>query len=287
MVTTLILVVLFIATIVLATLRLWIYAAVAAGVTLVAFLLSTFTVVGATEVGVPISFGSVGKPVTSGLNFVAPWTDVETYPIRPFAVDDIDVKARTSQAGSVTYRVGARWHVDPTQARETYLQIRSGDEDVISQKIVDPNLATAAGNVATKRDNLSATTDRFGVEADLLTEVNRLVAPYGVKVDQVFLRHIEPDATTAQSISQLASQQQRTKIAAESVQTATQQAKAREVEAEGLRQAASTVGGVTDAQAYALCIQAWERMQSKAIDQGRDIYSQPCGGGQAPIVGAK
>jgi regulator of protease activity HflC (stomatin/prohibitin superfamily) len=256
--------------------------------TLVVAAFSMLTIVGPTEVGVPISFGQVGSPLTSGLHVVAPWVGVETYPIRPFAVDDMDVKARTSQAGSVTYRVGARWHVDPAQARETYLQIRSGDEDVISQKIVDPNLATAAGNIATKRDNLSATTDRIGVEADLLAEVNRLVQSYGIKVDQVFLRHIEPDATTAQSIAQLASQQQRTKIAAESVQTASQQAKAREVEAQGLQQAANTAKDVTGAQAYALCVQSWERMTQYAIDHGQTLYSQPCGGAnQAPLVTAK
>jgi regulator of protease activity HflC (stomatin/prohibitin superfamily) len=253
-------------------------------VTVVATGFATVTVVGATDVGVPVAFGNVQTPIKSGLHVVAPWTGVETYPIRPFSADDQVVQARTLQAGSVQYKVGARWHVNPDQARETYMQIRSGDEESINQKIVDPNLSTAAGNVAVTRDNLAATTDRIGIETDLKGELQRLVNGYGIVIDTVTIRHIEPDAGTSDAIARLSSQQQATKVAVEAVNTAEQQAKAAHQQALGAKQAALDVAKVTDTQAYVLCVQAWERMATKAIDQHQSVLTQPCGGSAPALV---
>lgn len=267
--------------------RIW--AAGFAAAAVVTWLILSVTIVGATDVGVPVAFGNVRPPIKSGLHFVAPWTSVETYPIRPFSADDQSVQARTSQAGSVQYKVGARWHVNPDEATETYMQIRSGDEDTINEKIVDPNLSTAGGNVAVTRDNLAATTDRIGIERDLKAELQRLVDNYGIVIDTVTVRHIEPDQTTSDAIARLSSQQQATKVAAEAVSTAQQQAKAAHQQALGSKQAALDVASVTPTQAYVLCMQAWERMATKAIDQHQQILTQPCGtGAGAPaLVAAK
>lgn len=259
---------------------------------LVAFVLlagwTMTTIVSPTDVGVPISFGSIGQPMNPGLNTKAPWTDVETYPTRPFQADDQAVSARTNQSGNVTYTVGARWYVDKERAADTYRQIRSGDEEVINKTIVDRNVATAVTNVVALLDNQGAVGgDPKPIEKSLLDEANRLVGKYGVTIESVPLRKRDPDPKTAESIARLAAQQQATKVAAESVNTAEQTAKAREKEALGLKQAAGSVGAVTPEQAYALCVQAWERMQHEANTEGRTLYAQPCGGGSQPVVTAK
>lgn len=250
---------------------------------------SMITIIQPTEVGVPISFGNVGAPMTSGLHIVAPWVGVETYPVRPFAVDPIDVQARTAQAGSVQYRVQARWHVDAKNAQETYMQVRSGDEDVIRDKIVDPSLATATNNVARTFNNLEATTQLQTFEQRLLAELQRQVQPYGITVDQVWIRHTEPDSATASSIAQLAQQQQATRIATERVNTARQEAAARAQEALGLKAAAADVGNLSPIQLQAVCLQAWERVATAAANRGVPVYSQPCSAssGPTPVVAAK
>lgn len=260
---------------------------IATGVLIVLGAFSMITIVQPTEVGVPISFGSVGHPLKSGVHVVAPWVGVETYPVRPFAVDPIDVQARTAQAGSVQYRVQARWHVEPKNATETYMQVRSGDEDVIRDKIVDPSLATATNNVARQFNNLEATTQLTDFEGRLQNELQRQVQPYGITIDQVWIRHTEPDQATANSISQLAQQQQQTKIATERVKTAQQEALAREQEALGAKSAAGDLGNPTATQTFLLCLQAWERVSTVAAQHGATVYANPCGASAPAVVAAK
>lgn len=257
----------------------WFAISGAAGVgALVWLALAATVIVGAAEVGVPITFGRAGQPLSSGFHVKAPWTAVESFPIRPFGVPDVEITARTAQAGQVKAVVGARWHVDPARARDTYLQVRTGDEDRITKEVVDKALGQATGNVFVTRDNLTATTDRRGVEEALLVEVNRLVAPFGVVADNVFVRAVEPDGKTADALARVAAQQRETEIAVESQGTAREQAKARFLEAEGLKAAAGQVPAMSEQQVTALCLQAWERMAAKAIAAGVPLYTAPCGG---------
>ncbi len=249
---------------------------------------STFTIVKAAEVGVPITFGKIGDPMPSGVHFVKPWTKVESFPTRPFGVPDVKVVARTSQAGQVTAVVGARWHVVPERAGETYLQVRTGDEERISKEVVDKALGQAIGNVFASEDNLTATTNRTGVEAALLTELRRLTEPFGIAVDNVFLRSVEPDDKTADALARVAAQQRATEIAKESEQTAIAEAARRLAEAKGLRDAAAEIPtGLTSEQVAVLCAQAWERMATKAIEAGQSLYTSPCTSGATPVVGTR
>lgn len=265
-------------------------AATGFGIGFVGFLIAVFsmvTIVSATEVGVPVSFGKVGSPLTAGLHVVAPWTDVESLPVRPFPVEDMTIKGRTSQGGQVNATVGARWHVIPAQAGDLYLQVRTGDEDQISKTVVDKALGTAVGNVFVTEDNQTATTDRTGVERALNDEVNRLVSSYGITVDNVWLRQVEPDQTTADALARVAAQQRATIIAQEANKTAQADATRRLTEAEGLKQAASQVANLSPTQVQALCLQAWERMETAAINQGQPMYTAPCGSGSSVGVLAK
>jgi hypothetical protein len=67
-----------------------------------------------------------------------------------------------------------------------------------------PDDGGAVGNVFAGEDNMTATIDRVGVERDLLAELKRLTEPFGLAVDNVFLRSVEPDAKTAQSWERMA-----------------------------------------------------------------------------------
>ncbi len=247
-------------------------------------------VIGATEVGVPISFGRLGDPMRSGVHLKAIWTKVEKFPVRPLSAPDVEITARTSQAGQVKAVVGARWHIAPEGAREAYLQVRTGDEDRITKEVVDKALGQAVGNVFVKLDNGAATTDRTAIESGIKTELTRLAQPFGVSIDNVFVRSVEPDAKTADALARVAAQQRETEIAKESQQTATEQNKARLIDATGARSAAAQLpSGLTQAQVDALCLQVWERTAAKAIAAGQPLYTSPCGASSAviPSAGAK
>jgi len=244
------------------------------------------TVVGPTEVGIPVSFGRVGDPMTSGLQLKAPWTGVETYPTRPFPVADFDVKARTNQGGSVTLATGSRWNVVEANARSTFEQVRTGDEERITNEVVKPALATAIGTVIAKRDNQKATTDRQDLDTELRTAVNEITKKFGIYVSDVFVRSSEPDERTARSIADFAIEQQRTQIAKQAIETAKQQALANQAQAAGLKAAVAQLPNVTPQQAALLCVQTWDRVVSQATQAGQSIYTNPCGSAQGPLITA-
>lgn len=263
-----------------------------AGVGVLLWAMSSVNYVGPTDVGVKISLGKVAeRSVPSGVHVNAPWTSIETLPKRPLTTEDVTVKARTSEGGSVAVRSAARWHTNETDAASLYLQVRTGDEASISQSVVDKFLGQAIGNTYAKYSNADALNKRTEAERDLNAALQTFLKPYGIVVDSVFLREVEPDEATARAVSRLTAQANETKIATESVETAKQVALAKVEAAKGIKNAAGELpAGLTPLQVQALCIQAWTDAVNKALSAGRDVYTQPCSGTSvlpAASVGSK
>lgn len=253
---------------------------------------STAKIIGPTEVGVPVSFGTVGQPMSPGLNFVAPWVDIDTYPTRPITVElsgDQKIIARTADAGQMNVEVAVRWRVLPEDARELYLQARTGDDDFISENIVAKNLRQAVGEVYSVTGNLDSLKDRSQIVQAIHDKLVTQLQPYGITlggVDEngnpdigVMIRSVEPDEKTASTIALYSSQQQATRIAEEAKKTATIEAQRRLIEAQGLEQSANAVTNISPDSAKILCMQIWQQVQLKAIDAGTPLYTNPCGTG--------
>jgi regulator of protease activity HflC (stomatin/prohibitin superfamily) len=247
--------------------------------------------VSATEVGVPVTLGKVGIPVSSGVHFKAPLTSIETLPIRPFTLpEDIQVSARTNQGGNVVAKYGARWVVDPKEAGSVYLQVRTGDEEKISKDLVEKSLATAVGNAYSKYDNSTATTARVQAETEVTAEVNRILDPYGVKVTQVFLRQVDPDDKTKDSLNKLSASKNKTLIAEQEVKTAEQEALAAQARAKGAQEATNQIPKDLSPQQITLyCAQLWAQAQSDATEKGQTLWTTPCDSGSSatPLVQQK
>jgi regulator of protease activity HflC (stomatin/prohibitin superfamily) len=258
--------------------------------TIVGFiLLSTgiFYRVNATEVGVPVTFGKIGDPVSSGLHVKNPFTEIKTLPVRPFTLpEDIEVSVRTSQGGNVIAKYGARWVVNPEDAANVYLQVRTGDEEKISKDLVEKTLATAVGNVYVSYDNATATIARVQAEASVITEVNRLLSSYGVKVTQVFLRQVDPDEKTKDSLDRLSAAKNETSIAEQKVATAKQEAAAEAARASGAKGATSQIpNNLTPQQITVYCAQLWAKAQQDATERGQSLWTTPCDtGSPVPLV---
>lgn len=241
---------------------------------------STFKLVGPTEVGVPVSFGHVEDAIQSGVHFTAPWVDVETYPTRPVTVElsgEHVILARTADAGQMSVEVAARWRVEPENAKELYMQVRSGDDDKISNDIVLKNLRQAVGQVYSTTANLDAMNDRTKTTQAIKEQLQEQLDAYGIQVEDVNLRSVEPDAATAATISKFSSQQQATRIAEEAKKTAQIEAQRRLIEAQGLEQASNAVTDIDADSAKVLCMQIWQQVVSKGIEQGVSVYTNPCG----------
>ncbi len=264
---------------------------VAAGVIALVFaaigIFSSAVVVGPTEVGVPVAFGQVGDPLQSGLKWKAPWEDVETYPTRPVTVElagDGKIVARTGDAGQMNVEVATRWKVDPAKAKELYMQVRTGDDDYISDAIVAKNLRQAVGQVYSVTGNLDALNDRAKTTQKIKDQLQEQLDAYGIEVEDVNLRSVEPDEKTAATIALYASQQQATRIAEEAKKTATIEAQRRLIEANGLKEAAQAVTGITEEEGKIVCMQTWQQIAAKAIDAGVPLYTNPCGTSDPSVI---
>jgi regulator of protease activity HflC (stomatin/prohibitin superfamily) len=261
--------------------------AVFAGLAVIFTFASTFVVVPATEVGVPVAFGHVSEHLNPGVHFVAPWVTVDKYPTRPVTVQltgNEKVIARTADAGQMQVEVAARWRVEKQDAKTLYFQSRTGDIGSISDTIVLPNLRQAVGQVYSVTGNLDAISDRERVAEDIRKQLNKQLSHYGIVVDSVAMRSVEPDNATAATISQFASQQQATRIAEEAKKTATIEAERRIIEAQGLKKSAQAAGGMTASEMQSVCMQIWQQVVTRGIDKGVTVYTNPCTSSATTVI---
>jgi regulator of protease activity HflC (stomatin/prohibitin superfamily) len=267
----------------------WVGTGIAAIAGIITFF-SSFTLVQATEVGVPVAWGRVGTALPSGVHFVAPWVKVETYPTRPVTVElaaDEKVLARTADAGQMTVEIAARWRVEPSRATELYLQVRTGDDDRISQEIIIKNLRQAVGQIYSVTGNLDALNDRVKTTQLIKEQLDEQLWKYGIIIDDINLRSVEPDEKTAATISQYASQQQATRIAEEAKKTAQIEAERRLIEAQGLEKSAKAVANLSSAQLQVVCMQVWQQVVTRGIDHSTPVYTNPCANTGSIIVNGK
>lgn len=255
-----------------------------AGVFLVA---SSVVVISPTEIGVPVAAGTVGEPLNPGIQVKAPWVSVETYPTRPVVVElagDARVNSRTADAGQLGVEVATRWQVDPARAAELYLQVRTGDDEQISNDLIIKNLRQATNSVYSATGSLVALKDSAATAALIKSELQEQLDKYGVIVEDVNIRSVTPDDRTATVVARKAQQEQETAIATEAKKTAEIEAQRRLIEAQGLKKAATALKGLTPAEASLLCQQTWERANKSAIEAGLVLNTSPCGGSSAGII---
>ena len=184
----------------------------------------------------------------------------------------------------MSVEIAARWKVDPSRAKDLYMQVRTGDDTRISEDIVVKNLRQAVGQVYSMTSNLDAINDRDKTTAEILNQLNKQLSAYGIIIEDVNLRSVEPDAKTAATIATFASQQQATRIAEEAKKTAAIEAERRVIEAEGLEKSAKALANMSPTQIKVLCMQVWQQVVTKAVDEHVAVYTNPCSDGATVIA---
>ncbi|GGT70071.1 MULTISPECIES: prohibitin family protein [Streptomyces] len=262
-------------------LRLGALGALIAGV--FAMLASTLYVVSAYEVGVPVAFGKVGSPMTSGMHIKSPFTDVTTFSTRPVDLNLSDkdvVEVRSSQGGVMEVEVTVKWAVTPAKAVELYRL--AGSEEAIQQRLVYPDSREIVRNVfARYTSEQGYATDREKINAEIGTLIKERLAPRGIDVTAVNLRNVKPSAALQDQIDRKIQQQQATERATEASRTAKAEADRRRIEAEGIARANKILNeSLTDKVLMNQCIDAYKEAAGK-----NPVYAVPCGGGSGtPLI---
>ena len=244
---------------------------------------STLYVVSAYEVGVPVAFGKVGTPMTSGMHLKSPFTDVTTFSTRPVDLNLSDkdvVEVRSSQGGVMYAEVTVKWAVTPAKAVELYRL--AGSEDAIQQRLVYPDSREIVRNVfARYTSEQGYATDREKINAEIGDLIKERLAPRGIAVTTVNLRNVKPSDRLQDQIDSKIQQQQATERATEAARTAKAESDRRRIEAEGIARANKILSNsLTDKVLMNQCIEAYKQAAAK-----NPVYAVPCGGGSGnPLI---
>lgn len=240
-------------------------------------------VISAYEVGVPVTFGKVGSPMTSGMNITSPFTSVTTFSTRPVDLNLSDkdvVEVRSSQGGVMYVELTVKWAVTPAKAVELYRL--AGSEDAIQQRLVFPDSREIIRNVFarhTSEEGYSSAREKINAEiGDLIEE---RLAPRGIAVTTVNLRNVRPSEQLQEQIDRKIQQQQATERATEAARTATAEAERRRIEAEGIAKANKILNdSLSDRVLANQCIEAFKEAAAK-----NPVYAVPCGSGNGnPLI---
>lgn len=252
-------------------------AGVFAGITSMVYVVSAY------EVGVPVAFGKVGVPMTSGMHVKSPFTSVTTFSTRPVDLNLSDkdvVEVRSNQGGVMYAEVTVKWAVTPSKAVELYKL--AGSEDAIQQRLVYPDSREIVRNVFAR---YTSEQGYASAREQINTEIGRLIkerlAPRGIDVTTVNLRNVKPSDRLQDQIDRKIQQQQATERATEAARTAKAEAERRRIEAEGVARANKILNNsLTDKVLLNQCIEAYRDAASK-----NPVYAVPCnGGGGNPLI---
>ncbi|MEU7564547.1 prohibitin family protein [Streptomyces fradiae] len=240
-------------------------------------------VVGAYEVGVPVTFGKVGTPMHPGVNVISPFTSVTSFSTRPvdLSLSDKDVvEVRSSQGGVMYAELTVKWAVKPTKAVELYRL--AGNEAAIQQRLVFPDSREIVRNVFARHTSEEGyTSAREKINAEIGQLIKERLAPRGIDVTTVNLRNVKPSEQLQDQIDRKIQQQQATERAQEAARTATAEAERRRIEAEGIARANKILNdSLTDKVLLNQCIDAYKEAAAK-----NPVYAVPCGGGSGtPVI---
>ncbi|MGW0465380.1 prohibitin family protein [Streptomyces sp. NPDC003027] len=244
---------------------------------------STLYIISAYEVGVPVAFGKVGSPMTSGMHFKSPFTDVTTFSTRPVDLNLSDkdvVEVRSSQGGVMYAEVTVKWAVTPAKAVELYRL--AGSEDAIQQRLVYPDSREIVRNVFARHTSEQGyASDREKINAEIGDLIKERLAPRGIAVTTVNLRNVKPSDALQGQIDRKIQQQQATERATEASRTAKAEADRRRIEAEGIARANKILNdSLSDKVLLNQCIEAFKEAAAK-----NPVYAVPCGGGSGnPLI---
>jgi regulator of protease activity HflC (stomatin/prohibitin superfamily) len=263
---------------------------------------SMVKVVGATDVGIPTTFGKVGDPLLPGFHLVAPWTEVTTFSSRLQVSDmtskstegdrvgDDSVTVLASEGGSLGIDVTVRYTILPDEAGALFKKVRSmeGIRDIL----VRPTVRSQMRNVYSRYTAEEGYTTK---REDIEKEVNEVIEPIfkdeGLKLDVVQIRDIRPAQQIIDAINKKLEASQAADRAKIEQQKALTEAETRRQVAETDKQA-KVIAAEADAEANKIVQQSLtpELLRSKeieAISKNGNTILYPYGQPITPFIDAR
>lgn len=137
-----------------------------------------FTIVGAGERGVAVTFGTVSSDVLdSGFHIINPLSSVHHFSVQTTKVE-ADASAASSDLQTVTAKVAINYHLDPTQVVQLYRSV--GDADAFSARVVVPAIQDSVKSATAQYTAEQLITKRAEVSEAIKAALLARLTPYAL-----------------------------------------------------------------------------------------------------------
>lgn len=212
--------------------RKWAWIPAIVGVLFLAW--STVRIVDAGEVGIPVTFGTVGEPLEQGVAFTNPFATVNKMSVRTenyTASGDAAIEVLGRDGATAGVHITLLYHLDEGEAGNVFRNVGTNYVD----KLVHPSIRSCVRDVFAQLPIVEAAT---GSRGNLSIEIEKCLVgdleERGIVVEQLQLRDIILSETVQNSINLKVEAEQRALQQKFELETAEQIAEIKRVEAQGI-----------------------------------------------------
>lgn len=175
----------------------YIFLAVLAIFVVILVSLSPFTIVGAGQRGVQVTFGHVDSDILQeGLHVVNPLSSIHKFSIQTQKVE-VDASAASSDLQTVTARVAINYHLSPEVVGSLYQQV--GDSSTYAATVVAPAIQDSVKAATAQYTAEQLITKRAEVSTAIQTNLSNRLTQYAV-VESVAITNFEFSESFNQAI---------------------------------------------------------------------------------------
>lgn len=202
---------------------------------IVALLFSTLSIVPTQRVGIPVTFGKMGDPVSAGLHFKAPWTKMDRMDATIQSLDasgDNPTTAKDVDKADVFVHNNVRWSIKEESATSLYRDYREFGN--INDSLVQPAVRESIAAVMQDFDPLGTDNPSNTEIASKVKETLQKRVGDRVTIHEVTITLIDFAEATKNRINALNTERGNTRIADQRKETAAANAEANRVLSESV-----------------------------------------------------
>jgi len=213
---------------------------VAAGVAI----FNLFTVIPAGTVGVVDFLGNVSdNTLKSGVNIVNPIAKIEKFSIKTQEIKEV-MSVPSKEGLSVQLEISLMYKLTPDKANEVYKKIGSNYKDII---LIPQFRSVVRGVTARYEAKALYTASREKLAGEIIADLNGLVGPRGITIEEAPLREIVLPPGLTKSIEEKLQAEQESQRMEFVLRKETQEAERKRIEAKGIKDFQTIVSeGIND-----------------------------------------
>ena len=207
-------------------------------------IVNLFTVIPAGTVGVVDFLGSVSdETLKAGVNIVNPAARIEKFSVKTQEIKEV-MNVPSKEGLSVQLEISLMYRLNPDKANEIYKTVGSNYREII---LLPQFRSVVRGVTARYQAKALYTASREKLASEIIRDLNSLVEPRGITIEEAPLRQIVLPARLMKSIEEKLQAEQESQRMAFILKKEEQEAERKRIEAKGIKDFQSIVSeGIND-----------------------------------------